>query len=109
MKGRARMGQRPENPLLTLDEADREFVLQLVLASGSLKDLARHYAVSYPTIRARLDRLIARIRERLEGREPDPMAELLAGMVERGELSPGAGRAIRDLHRRERAKQEDEQ
>jgi hypothetical protein len=49
------------HPLHSLDEADLDFVLRLVLASGSLKDLARAYRVSYPTIRGRLDRLIARL------------------------------------------------
>jgi hypothetical protein len=33
----------------------------LVLASGSLKELAALYGISYPTVRLRLDRLIAKI------------------------------------------------
>jgi Protein of unknown function (DUF2089) len=44
-----------------LDEQDRAFLKRFVLASGSLKDLAATYGVSYPTIRLRLDRLIAKI------------------------------------------------
>lgn len=87
------------HPLLSLDEADLDFVLRLVLASGSLKDLARAYGVSYPTIRGRLDRLIARLRAIVEARPSDPMAELLANLVERGEVSAASARAIRDLHR----------
>jgi hypothetical protein len=83
-----------------LDEADTEFVVRLVLASGSLKELARAYGVSYPTIRARLDRVIARLREILEGRRADPMSELLAGLVERGELTVPAARSIQELYRK---------
>jgi hypothetical protein len=45
----------------SLDEDEVGFVKQFVLASGSLKDLATRYGVSYPTVRLRLDRLIQKI------------------------------------------------
>lgn len=45
-----------------LTEEDRSFLKRFVLASGSLKELAQEYRVSYPTIRLRLDRLIEKIR-----------------------------------------------
>jgi len=32
-----------------------------VLASGSLKDVAKAYGITYPTVRLRLDRLIAKV------------------------------------------------
>src|SRR5262249_19886348 len=41
--------------LAALEEEDWQFLRRFVLASGSLKDLAAEYGVSYPTIRARLD------------------------------------------------------
>jgi hypothetical protein len=44
-----------------LDEDDVAFLKRFVLASGSLKELAQAYAISYPTVRLRLDRLIAKI------------------------------------------------
>ena len=44
-----------------LDEEDIAFLKRLLLASGSLKDVAAAYGVSYPTVRLRLDRLIAKI------------------------------------------------
>ncbi len=44
-----------------LDDEDQAFVRRFVLASGSLKELARVYGVSYPTVRLRLDRLIQKI------------------------------------------------
>src|SRR5690348_1753839 len=89
------------HPLLALDEADLEFVLRLVLASGSLKDLAHSYGVSYPTIRGKLDRLIAHLRRLAEGRPSDPMAERLADLMEKGEVTPSAARGLLELHRRE--------
>lgn len=89
----------PDHPLLALPPADLDLIAELVLQSGSLKDLAAVYGVSYPTIRGRLDRVIARVRELREGRRLDPFNELLAQLVERGELSPGAARALLDAHR----------
>lgn len=44
-----------------LDEEDLSFIRRFVLASGSLKEIAGIYGISYPTIRLRLDRLIAKI------------------------------------------------
>jgi hypothetical protein len=44
-----------------LDEDELGFVKQFLLVSGSLKDLASRYGVSYPTVRLRLDRLIQKI------------------------------------------------
>src|SRR5262249_27731949 len=90
-----------QHPLLTLSDTDLEFVLRLVLASGSLKEVAQAYGVSYPTIRARLDRVIAQLDGVLAGRPSDPMAERLADLVERGEIMPAAARKLLELHRRE--------
>jgi Domain of unknown function (DUF2089)-HTH len=44
-----------------LTEEDLAFVKRFILASGSLKALAEAYGISYPTVRLRLDRLIAKI------------------------------------------------
>ena len=72
---------------------------ELVLQSGSLKGLAASYRVSYPTIRGRLDKVIDRLRELIDGTPPDPLADLLADLVERGELTLSGARAVRDLAR----------
>ena len=88
------------DPFEVLSAEDRQMVLQLVLVSGSLKDLARHYGVSYPTIRARLDRLIGRLQAAVDQRPLDPMAELLGDLVERAQISGPAARSILDTHRK---------
>jgi hypothetical protein len=44
-----------------LEEEDLAFIKRFILVSGSLKDLASAYGVSYPTLRLRLDRLIQKI------------------------------------------------
>lgn len=93
-------GASGDHPLLRLDREDLDMITNLVLCNSSLKDLAASYGVSYPTIRARFDRLIERLRAAVEERPRDPMAELLAKLVERGELTVGAARSIRDLSRK---------
>ncbi len=45
-----------------LSDEDTSFIKRFVLASGSLKDLAKAYGISYPTVRLRLDRLIEKIK-----------------------------------------------
>ena len=45
-----------------LEEEDVVFLKKFVLASGSLKEVAAQYGVTYPTVRLRLDRLIQKIR-----------------------------------------------
>jgi len=45
-----------------LSEEDWQFIKRLLLASGSLKDVARQYEITYPTVRIRLNRLIEKVR-----------------------------------------------
>lgn len=45
----------------TLDDEDVQFIKRFILASGSLKEVANQYEVTYPTIRLKLDRLIQKI------------------------------------------------
>jgi hypothetical protein len=45
-----------------LDAEDQAFVLSILKASGSLKELARLYGISYPTVRNRLDTLIDKVK-----------------------------------------------
>ncbi len=44
-----------------LDDEDLAFLKRFVMASGSLKEVAAGYGISYPTVRLRLDRLIQKI------------------------------------------------
>ena len=41
-----------------MTEEDLEFARRFIINSGSLKEMAKYYNVSYPTIRLRLDKLI---------------------------------------------------
>ncbi len=44
-----------------LDDEDLAFIKKFIMASGSLKEIAQQYGVTYPTVRLRLDRLIQKI------------------------------------------------
>src|SRR5699024_947752 len=49
------------NWILALENEDLEFIKNFVIHSGSLKEIAKVYEVSYPTVRIRLNRLIDKI------------------------------------------------
>lgn len=83
-----------------LPREDLDLVAELVLKSASIKDLATSYGVSYPTIRSRFDKVIERLQKIVEGRKPDPLTDLLANLVERGEMTASTARTIRDMVRK---------
>lgn len=93
--------QPTDHPLLSLPKEDLDLIAELVLQSGSLKALAESYSVSYPTIRQRLDRVIARLRASIERRPLDPLTELVADLVERGELGTAQARRILETARQQ--------
>ncbi|MGN0002426.1 MAG: DUF2089 family protein [Sphingobacterium composti] len=47
---------------MQLSMEEQEFVLEFLLSSGSLKDMANKMGKSYPTVRNRLDDLILKIK-----------------------------------------------
>jgi hypothetical protein len=47
--------------MINLDDEDISFMKKFLLASGSLKEIANQYSVTYPTVRLRLDKLIQKI------------------------------------------------
>ena len=75
MKGRDSVTTIP-GWMAELEDEDLAFVKKFLLASGSLKEVASVYGVSYPTVRLRLDRLIQKIRL-TETAEADPYVSLV--------------------------------
>jgi len=85
--------------LESLDEEDLRFVRRFLLCSGSLKALAQEYGVSYPTVRARLDRLIAKVRAAEDPTIQDPFERTLRIFVADGKLPPALARELLQAHR----------
>jgi hypothetical protein len=81
---------------LTADELT--FVRRFLLASGSLKDLAGEYEVSYPTIRLRLDALIEKVKAQGEGKPLSATRLAVRRMVANGELDVETARKILKAH-----------
>ena len=68
-----------------LDDEDAAFIRRFLLASGSLKEVARQYGVTYPTVRLRLDRLIQKI-QLSDSAEQDPYIALIKRLALNGKL-----------------------
>lgn len=47
--------------IVNLEDEDIVFIKKFLLSSGSLKEVAKQYSVTYPTVRLRLDKLIQKI------------------------------------------------
>jgi hypothetical protein len=94
------MSDLDRHPLSRLDEDDLTMICSFVLLSGSIKDLAREYGVSYPTMRQRLDQLIERVQRAVDGQPNDPLNDYLADEIARGRLTGDMAQRIRELHRR---------
>ena len=72
------MNSETRPPWLTgMTEEDLGFIRRFLLASGSLKDVAQDYGISYPTVRLRLDRLIEKIKLHEQFARRDPFENLL--------------------------------
>lgn len=84
-----------------LGEEDRAFVKRFVLASGSLKELASAYGISYPTVRLRLDRLIEKIKVFEDQRFTTEFERLARARYAEGRLDKDTLTELVDAHRRE--------
>ena len=71
--------------MANLDDEDVIFIKKFILASGSLKEMAGQYGVSYPTVRLRLDRLIQKI-QLSEDRAAEPYVALIKRLALSGKL-----------------------
>lgn len=88
------------NWLQDLEEDELIFMKKFVLASGSLKEMAGQYNVTYPTVRLRLDRLIQKIEAKEQG-EADPYVNLLRKMAVEGKMSPETSKILIAQYRKQ--------
>ena len=66
--------------IANLDDEDVSFIKKFLLASGSLKEMAKQYEVTYPTVRLRLDKLIQKIKLS-DKTETEPYIALIKKLV----------------------------
>ncbi len=84
-----------------LSDDDLAFVKRFILASGSLKELARVYAISYPTVRLRLDRLIAKIQVVEDQQTTSSFEKVLRAQYAEGKIDLDTLKRLLAAHREE--------
>jgi hypothetical protein len=97
----------PESWLAKLSDEDTSFIKRFVLASGSLKELAKAYGITYPTVRLRLDRLIGKIKV-LDSQEiVSEFERMLRARYAEGKIDMETLKALLSAHQDELQKQSD--
>ena len=81
-----------------LNDEDLAFARRFLLASGSLKQVAKEYGISYPTVRLRLDRLIQKIQILESVQEMDPFERLARSLMADGKIDETTLRALLGAH-----------
>ena len=84
-----------------LEEEDVAFIRNFLLCSGSLKEVASRYGVTYPTVRLRLARLIQKIRLS-EERAQDPYIALIKRLAVSDKIDFEAARLLINAYRKEK-------
>ena len=87
--------------LLALEPEDVTFLKNFVLKSGSLKEIARLYQVSYPTVRLRLDKLIQKI-ELNDQKAEEPSAAFIKGLAVDSRIDLETAKLILDKYQSEK-------
>ena len=82
-----------------LSVEEQEFIEEFVLVGGSLKELGARMRISYPTVRARLDRIIRSLESLRD--EIDEREQNILNAIESGKIPAKEGaRLIKELDER---------
>ena len=84
-----------------LEEEDVAFLKNFLLCSGSLKEIAGLYGVTYPTVRLRLDKLIQKI-ELADQQEEEPFTAFIKGLAVDSRIDVETAKQIIDKYEKER-------
>jgi len=84
-----------------LDDADTAFVKRFMLASGSLKEMAKIYGITYPTVRLRLDRLIEKIKVLDSHLIASPFERIARAKYAEGKIDLDTLKALLSVHLQE--------
>ena len=85
-----------------VDDEDLAFIKRFVLCSGSLKELAEAYGVTYPTVRLRLDRVIQKIQILEDMRIQDPYERLLRAQYADGKLETETFKRLLETYQKQK-------
>ncbi|WP_017472364.1 DUF2089 family protein [Amphibacillus jilinensis] len=89
------------NWLNYLEHEDFNFIKKFILTSGSLKEMAKLYSVSYPTVRLRLDKLIQKI-HLAEGEEKDSYINLIQNLALDEKLDVNVAKTLIKAYKKQR-------
>src|SRR5580704_12763521 len=87
-----------------LEDEDLAFIKRFILFSGSLKELAAAYNVTYPTLRLRLDRLIAKINVLDSQKIEDDYERLLRGLFAEGKIEAASFKQLLQTYKQQQRK-----
>jgi hypothetical protein len=79
-------GELYTSPIMALSEEQQSFVELFILSSGSLKEMAQIMGITYPTVRVRLDEIIADLKNEMKTRED--YKKYILEKVEQGKITP---------------------
>lgn len=89
--------------ILALEQEDATFLKNFVLKSGSLKEIAKIYGVTYPTVRLRLDKLIQKI-EVSDQKEEEPFTTFVKGLAVDSRIDLETAKIIIEKYKNEKEK-----
>jgi hypothetical protein len=105
MQVQASSARKSTRWLDALEEEDLSFIKRFVLASGSLKELASVYGISYPTVRLRLDRLIEKVKLLDRQDIASPFERVLRIQHAEGKIDRQTLKLLLDAHQSDVARQ----
>lgn len=76
----------PLPPLATLSAEEQVFVVAFLRSHGNIREMEGLFNISYPTVKKRLNAIVAKLDAQFQYRPADPRSEVLA-QLERGEIS----------------------
>ena len=97
----------PHKWLEHLDDEDIAYIKRFLLVSGSLKEIARIYGVTYPTVRLRLDRLIEKIKIIDDHTINSPFERTLRSLYGDGKIDSSTFKTILNAHQNESEMQDE--
>ena len=87
--------------MLALEEEDAAFLKNFLMKSGSLKDIAKLYGVSYPTVRLRLDKLIQKV-SLSEQKEEEPFLAFIKRLAGDARIDLETAKMIMEKYKKEK-------